>query len=92
MGAVRQQEVRELIQREVRELRQAFRAELGEAVRRRVVRCCGDLDRAVLADMVPAIEEIMAGRVMPDAFDLMSIAVAVGCRVGDLVRDVGGVG
>lgn len=77
---------------DVRALRELFRVDVGEAVRRRVMRCCGDLERAALVDMVPELEGVMAGRVMPDAFDMMAIATAVGCRVGDLVRDVGGAG
>lgn len=80
------------VERERRELRRSFQLELGEAVRRRVERCTGELERLALADVVPVLRQVMAGEVMPDAFELVAIAVACGCRVGDIMRDVGGTG
>lgn len=76
---------------EVSKLREEMVRDAGAAVRRRVAHL-GELDLAALMEVSPGLAAVMEGRKMIDLCELMCVAVACGCRVADIVRDVGGSG
>lgn len=72
-----------------RELRAGFQKELAKAVASRLRTAGVNVD--VFAEICPRVGEILRGE-MPDAFDMLCVAAACGCRVGDIIRDAGGAG
>lgn len=72
-----------------RELREEFGKAMTKAVADRL-RTAG-VSVEVFRGICPRVDQILRGE-MPDAFDMLCLAAACGCRVADIIRDAGGAG